>query len=1227
MNLKSFQKLLAKRIYVLDGPAGTAIQKYQLNEQEYAGSKFKNHCCSVKGNNDLLNLTHPQVISEIFGAYLEAGADFIQTNTFNSNLISQSDYKFEKDLVYDLNIAGAKIARDLADKYSEKTPDQPRYVYGLLGPTNRTASISPDVNNPAFRNVNFQQLVDDYTWSIKALAEGGVDLLMIETIFDTLNAKAAIFAHSEFCKTSGIELPLMISGTITDLSGRTLSGQTAEAFWISVSHARNLLSIGLNCALGAEQLLPYLSELSRMAEVHVSIHPNAGLPNELAEYDQTPREFMLELEPFFNKGLINLVGGCCGTTAEHIRLLAERTKTCAPRPVPQKRPGLQLSGLEPLVINTVSNFVNIGERNNITGSAKFKKLIQKKDYEAAVDVAREQVENGAQILDINFDEGLLDSEWEMVHFLNLLAVEPEISRVPFMIDSSRWSVIEAGLQAVQGKAIVNSISMKEGEQKFREQAEKVRQYGAAVVVMAFDENGQADSLEKKIAICQRAYKILVEEVKFPAEDIIFDPNILTVATGMEEHNNYAVDFIETIRWIKDHLPKAKVSGGVSNISFSFRGNNYVREAMHSIFLFHAINAGLDMAIVNAGQLPNYEEIDAELLLKIEDVLFNRHSDATENLITLAESFREIDTTNVKANIDWRNLDVNARLTHALIKGLADYIDEDVEEARKLATRPLDVIEGPLMEGMNVVGDLFGSGKMFLPQVVKSARVMKKAVAYLIPFMDAEKQEGDAKNNGKILMATVKGDVHDIGKNIVGVVLACNNYEIHDMGVMVPPEKILKAAKDLKVDVIGLSGLITPSLDEMVYFAKLLESSDYKVPLLIGGATTSKKHTAIKIEPHYSGPCIHVKDASKAVPVLSNLLMPENKDAFVAQTKKEYEKLRSDYEGRDDIKQYFKIEDARKNKFQIDWSEFKPHTPNKLGVYTFKNFPLEQLIEYIDWTPFFSTWELKGRYPDILNSPTYGKQAREIYKDAKAMLAQMISSGIPQANGVIGLFPANSINDDDIEVYADDSRTEVIAVLHTLRQQLKKGEGQSNLALSDYIAPKDSGINNYIGAFAVTTGINLELLITKFKAESDDYSVIMAQAIADRLAEAFAECLHAIVRKDYWGYAEDEMLTTRQLIKEEYVGIRPAAGYPACPDHTEKETIFKLIEATKHTGMGLTEHYAMMPASSVSGLYFMNPEAKYFGLGQISKDQVADLAKRKGKTLAEMEKWLQSNLNY
>ena len=1225
ISLSDIKSILENRILVLDGPMGTAIQKFHLEESDFKGDRFKDYSINLKGNNDLLNIVRPDIITKIQESYLIAGADLVQTNTFNSNLISQSDYKFNKDIVWELNITGAKIARALADKYTQLTPEKPRFVYGLLGPTNKTASISPDVDNPAFRNVLFDDLVEDYYFAIDALVAGGVDLIMLETIFDTLNAKAGIFAHNKYCKDKGQEIPLMISGTITDQSGRTLTGQTLEAFWISVQHARNLLSVGLNCALGGRQLAPYVEELSKVATVYTSVHPNAGLPNEFGEYDETLEEFSSYIKFFLDKSYINIIGGCCGTTDKHIQKIFELTKDLSSenlRKIPKRKTGLHLSGLEALRINSLSNFINVGERTNVMGSIKFKKLIQDKNYEEAVAVAREQVENGAQIIDINFDEGLLDAVSEMRNFLFLLAAEPEIAKVPFMIDSSKWEVLEAGLKCIQGKAIVNSISLKEGEEKFKEQALKIKEYGAAVIVMAFDEQGQADSYERRIEICKRAYDILVKEVKFPRNDIIFDPNILTVATGMKEHNQYAIDFIKATKWIKENLPKAKVSGGVSNISFSFRGNNSVREAMHSAFLYHAILAGLDMGIVNAGQLQIYEEVDPELLKLVEDVLFDRHADATDNLINFAESFKGQDTKKEKQE-DWRNQNVNERIKHALVKGITEFINEDVEEARKATKSPLDIIEGVLMDGMNVVGDLFGSGKMFLPQVVKSARVMKQAVAIILPYLK-KNEDGSSKKAGKVLMATVKGDVHDIGKNIVGVVLSCNNYEVVDLGVMVPAEKILNTAKEIKADIIGLSGLITPSLDEMVDFAKKLKENNFTVPLLIGGATTSRKHTAIKIEPHYDLGVIHVQDASKAVPVVSQLLS-ENKQALLDKTKTEYEKLRLDYGRRPDDQEYCSLEEARSNKFKIDWSKEESFVPKKLGLHIFKDFDIEKLVEYIDWTPFFNTWEMKGKFPDIFNNPRYGKEAKKLFEDAKKMLVYMQERKIPKANAIFGLFPANTVG-DDIEVYKDDIRKQVLTVFHTLRQQIKKAEGQSNFALADFIAPKETNVKNYIGTFAVTAGIDLDILLSEYRKNNDDYSVIMAQAMADRLAEAFAEYLHELVRNEYWGYSE-EILTSKQLIKEQYKGIRPAAGYPACPDHTEKAILFDFLKIKENIGMDLTEHFAMTPPASVSGLYFFNEKSIYFGLGKIQKDQVEDYAKRKNMSIAEVERWLSPNLAY
>ncbi|MCB0338599.1 MAG: methionine synthase [Bdellovibrionales bacterium] len=1219
---------LLERILVLDGAMGTMIQNLDLDESDFRGSLYVNHTKDLKGNNDLLTLTCPSEISNIHRAFLAAGADIIETNTFNSNRISQADYSLE-DAVPELNRMGAVIARELADEFSAANPEKPRFVAGVLGPTNRTASLSPDVNRPGFRSVSFDELVFAYFEQIESLVLGGVDILLVETVFDTLNAKAAIYAIDEYCHKFECPIPVMISGTITDQSGRTLSGQTPEAFWISVSHTKNLLALGLNCALGGKQLRPFIEELAVSAEVPISVHPNAGLPNEFGEYEEGPDEFARCLEEFMGSGLVNLVGGCCGTTPAHIEKLVGFTSQYEPRKLPPRRPGLRLSGLEPMIVNSLSNFVNIGERTNVTGSKKFADLVRSGDLEGGLAIAHHQVEGGAQILDINFDEGMLDSEALMQEFVHLCISEPDIARLPFMIDSSKWSVIEAGLKCLQGKGIVNSISLKEGEEAFCNQAKQIQRYGAAMVVMAFDENGQADTFEKKISICQRAYDILTLKVGVPPEDIIFDPNILTVGTGIEEHNQYAIAFIEATKWIKENLAGARVSGGVSNISFSFRGNHLIREAMHSAFLFHAIKAGLDMAIVNAGQLEVYENIPKDLLEHVEDVLFNRRPDATERLIEYAESNKNKQGGRQRKNTQWREAPVEERLKNALVRGVVEFVEQDAEEARVKLGKPLSVIEGPLMDGMNVVGDLFGSGKMFLPQVVKSARVMKKAVAYLIPFLERERKlsgEAERKTNGKVILATVKGDVHDIGKNIVGVVMACNNFEVIDLGVMVPAQAILDAVDKENADVLGLSGLITPSLDEMAHVAAEMERRKSNVPLLIGGATTSRRHTAVKIARKYSGPVIHVADASRSIPVLSNLMNAETKETFKKEIKEEYEDIYQEYLEKVTTREYCSIDEARANRVPIQWRGFRPFPPAKPGISTFTNFPIENLVEFIDWTPFFMTWDLKGRFPEILSSPRYGKEATRLYDEAKLMLKTLASEKRLKANGIIGLFPANAVG-DDIEVYESSSSRTPIATLHTLRQQQKKRPGQSNVALSDFIAPKDSGILDYVGMFAVTAGSGMEVLIKEYEKDFDDYNSIMLKALADRLAEAFAECLHAIVRREFWGYASDENLSNRGLIKEQYLGIRPAAGYPACPDHTEKQTIFSLLAVEEKIGISLTENFAMYPAASVSGLYFSHPESRYFGLGKISRDQIEDYARRKNVSVEEAERWLGPNLNY
>ena len=1225
--MHAVQKLLRERVLLLDGAMGTMIQGYDLQESDFRGERFNDFASDVKGNNDLLSITQPGIIRDIHRDFLKAGSDIIETNTFNSTSISQADYQLEH-IVPELNLAAARLAREVADEFTQANPERPRFVAGALGPTNRTASLSPDVNRPGFRGVSFQELVSAYTEQIAALVAGGVDFLIIETIFDTLNCKAAIYAVDLYTKHIGKKIPLMLSGTITDLSGRTLSGQTTEAFWISIAHAPNLLSVGLNCALGAREMRPFLAELSRIATVPVSVYPNAGLPNEFGEYDETPEIFTDQVGEFLQAELVNIVGGCCGTTPAHIEVLADRARSARVRSEKKPLPGLYLSGLEPVRISSESNFVNIGERCNITGSKKFKKLICSGNYEAALAVAAEQVEGGAQIIDINMDEGLLDSEAVMVEFLNLIASEPDISRLPIMIDSSKWSIIEAGLRCVQGKGIVNSISLKEGESIFREQAEAVRRYGAAVVVMAFDEAGQADSLERKIEICQRAYTILVNEIGFNPEDIIFDPNILTVGTGIDEHNNYAIYFIEATRWIKANLPGARVSGGVSNISFSFRGNDRVREAIHAAFLYHAIRAGLDMGIVNASQLEVYEEIPLELREKVEDVLFNRRSDATERLIEEAEQIKA-ESTGVVATKDvdaWRALPVEKRMSHALVKGIVTYIEADAEEARIKYNSPLAVIEGPLMDGMNIVGDLFGEGKMFLPQVVKSARVMKKAVSYLTPYLEEEKKGAEARSDGVVIMATVKGDVHDIGKNIVGVVLACNNYEVIDLGVMVPCNQILQAAKEHKADIIGLSGLITPSLDEMVTVAAEMERTGITLPLLIGGATTSRKHTAVKIAPVYSGPTIHVKDASRSVPVVSNLLSADKRSDYLQGVQQEYDRLREDFASGASQREYGTFVDACANAYAIDWSSYTPPAPAFQGIHEFKDFDISVLREYIDWTPFFAAWELKGSYPGILASPRYGREAQSLFDDAHTLLDQMERDASITANGVAGIFPCNRVG-EDIVVYTDENRTAKQATFYMLRQQSVKRPGQSNMSLSDFIAPIESGKIDYIGGFAVTAGLGVEELANRYQQENDDYTSILVKAVADRLAEAFAESLHEHVRKVLWGYAQYEKLSGEELIKERYQGIRPAAGYPACPDHTEKGILFAILEATNRAGIRLTESYAMQPGASVSGLYFSHPESRYFGLGRVGKDQVESYALRKGLPLKEIERWLQPNLNY
>ena len=1219
------QKILdaaQQRILVLDGAMGTMIQRHTLEEEHFRGERFADWHTDLKGNNDLLSLTQPEIICDIHRAYLEAGADIIETNTFNSTQVSQADYQMEA-ISREINVASALLARKAADEFA--TPERPRFVAGILGPTSRTASLSPDVNDPGARNVTFDQLVENYTESTHALIEGSVDLIMVETIFDTLNAKAALFAVQQVFEELGIELPIMISGTITDASGRTLSGQTPEAFWNSVRHS-NPVSVGLNCALGPKELRPHLLEISTVANTLVTAHPNAGLPNEFGGYDLDPENMAETVAEFASAGLLNIVGGCCGTTPEHIRAIADAVATIRPRQIPTIEPACRLSGLEPFTITSESLFVNVGERCNVTGSAVFKRLILEENYDAALAVARQQVINGAQIIDVNMDEGMLESLPAMVTFLNLIASEPEISRVPIMVDSSKWEVIEAGLKCIQGKSVVNSISLKEGEAEFIEKAKLCKKHGAAIVVMAFDEDGQADNLERRQQICQRSYDMLVNEIGFPAEDIIFDPNVFAVATGIEEHNRYGLDFIEASGWIKQNLPHALISGGISNVSFSFRGNNPVREAIHSVFLYHAIREGLSMGIVNAGQLAVYDDLPTELRDIVEDVVLFRTPAGTDNLLAIADKYRGDGSTQAKTeDLTWREGNVNRRLEHALVKGITEFIEEDTEEARQGAERPLHVIEGALMDGMNIVGDLFGSGKMFLPQVVKSARVMKQAVAYLQPYIEDEK-DAAASASGKILMATVKGDVHDIGKNIVGVVLQCNNYEVIDLGVMVPAQKILDAAKEHNVDIIGLSGLITPSLDEMVTLGKEMQRQDFNVPLMIGGATTSKAHTAVKIAPGYkNNQAIYVSDASRAVGVASKLISKENRNDFIAEIQLDYDAVRLRTANRTPRGTLFAYSDAVKQKPQLNWRDYQPEIPNQLGVTVLDDYPLEALVPYIDWTPFFITWDLVGKYPKILNDEVVGEAATNLFADAQALLKDIIDNKRLTARAVFGLWEANTVNHDDIEVYASDGST--TATLHQIRQQIQKPGASEELAsLADFIAPKESGLTDYMGGFAVTTGIGAHELAAEYEAQHDDYNSIMVKALADRLAEAFAEHLHHRVRTEYWGYATDEALDNEALIKEKYRGIRPAPGYPSCPDHTEKASLFKLLNATEHTGLELTESFAMTPAAAVSGWYFGNPDAKYFNTGKIAPDQVESLAQRKGFSLPDMERWLTPILN-
>lgn len=1227
--LAALRHALAQRILILDGGMGTMIQSYRLEEVDYRGERFADWPSDVKGNNDLLLLTQPRIIAEIEKAYLDAGADILETNTFNATRVSQADYGME-EITYELNLAGARVAREVADAKTLETPDRPRFVAGVLGPTSRTCSISPDVNNPGYRNVTFDVLVENYTEATRGLIEGGADLILIETIFDTLNAKAAIFAVQGVFEEVGIELPIMISGTITDASGRTLSGQTTEAFWNSVRHAQPI-SVGLNCALGAKELRPYVEELSTKADTFVSAHPNAGLPNAFGEYDESPEQMAAVVEEFAASGLLNIVGGCCGTTPAHIQAIAEAVARHAPRQLPNIPKACRLSGLEPFTISRESLFVNVGERTNITGSAKFARLIREENYAEALEVAQQQVEAGAQVIDINMDEGMLDSKAAMVTFLNLIASEPDISRVPIMIDSSKWEVIEAGLKCIQGKGIVNSISMKEGVESFIHHARLCKRYGAAVVVMAFDEDGQADTEARKNEICARSYDILVNQVGFPPEDIIFDPNIFAVATGIEEHNNYAVDFINACAYIRDNLPYALTSGGVSNVSFSFRGNNPVREAIHSVFLYHAIQNGLTMGIVNAGQLEIYDEIPAALRERVEDVVLNRTPAGTDALLAIADDYRGGGAVKEAETEEWRGLPVGKRLEHALVKGITTYIVEDTEECRQQCARPIEVIEGPLMSGMNVVGDLFGSGKMFLPQVVKSARVMKQAVAHLIPFIEAEKgDKPEAK--GKILMATVKGDVHDIGKNIVGVVLGCNGYDIVDLGVMVPAERILQTAIAEKCDIIGLSGLITPSLDEMVHVAKEMQRQGFTLPLMIGGATTSKAHTAVKIEPQYKNDAVvYVTDASRAVGVATQLLSKELKAGFVERTRADYVEVRERTANRSARTERLSYEKAVANKPAFNWLGYQAPTPSFTGTRVLEDIDLAVLAEYIDWTPFFISWDLAGKYPRILTDEVVGEAATALFHDAQAMLSKLIDEKLIKARAVFGFWPANQVRDDDLEVYGEDGQP--LATLHHLRQQTIKPEGKPNLSLADFVAPKETGVTDYMGGFIVTAGIGAEELAKDYERKGDDYNSIMVKALADRLAEACAEWLHEQVRKEHWGYAADETLDNEALIREQYKGIRPAPGYPACPDHTEKATLFKLLDPEAsfneagRSSVFLTEHYAMFPAAAVSGWYFAHPEAQYFAVGKIDRDQVGSYTERKGQELAVTERWLAPNLGY
>ena len=1220
--VRAFHRILTERIVIIDGAMGTMIQELGFGEDEFRGKRFDDHDKELRGNNDLLNLTQSATVRGIHDAFLNAGADIIETNTFNSTAIAQADYGLEA-AVFELNREGARIARAAADAATTRTPDRPRFVAGVLGPTNRTASISPDVSDPSRRNINFDTLCTSYTEAITGLVEGGVDLLCVETMFDSLNAKAALFAVGKFSERLGISIPVIVSGTIADLSGRTLSGQTVEAFWYSVRHAEPI-AVGLNCALGASELRPYIDDLGRVANTYVSCHPNAGLPNEFGRYDQSPEQMALILGDFAEHGLLNLVGGCCGSTPAHIEHIVEVVSQYAPRKIPDAPRHCCLSGLEPMVITPESLFVNIGERTNVTGSARFAKLILENDYETAVSIARDQVENGAQIIDVNMDEAMLDSEAAMQRFLNLIVSEPAVARIPVMIDSSKWSVIESGLKCLQGKSVVNSISLKEGEQVFTSQARTIKRYGAAVVVMAFDEQGQAETVEHRLQVCERAYRILTDEVNFSAEDIIFDPNVFAVATGIEEHNNYALDFIEATRQIKEQLPGVKVSGGISNLSFSFRGNNTVREAMHAAFLYHAIEAGLDMAIVNVGRLPLYEDIEPELLLRVEDVIFNRRADATERLLNIAQAVGG-EPTEKKPDLSWRGSSVGERLVHALVHGIEDFIIEDTETARQNVERPLEIIEGPLMDGMNVVGDLFGSGKMFLPQVIKSARVMKKSVAYLEPFIARDKANA-SHSTRKIVIATAKGDVHDIGKNIVGVVLSCNGFEVIDLGVMVPTTRLLNSAREVGADVVGVSGLITPSLDEMCHVATEMEREGFDIPLLIGGATTSRVHTAAKIAPNYNGPTIYVPDASRAVGVVNKLIDPDHR-SFVAHVRAEQETIRRQRATAQATAQRVSLTDARRNRHLINWHEYEPPKPVHLGIQVFEDYDLEELTHYIDWTPFFKVWDLAGVYPQILDDAKVGGAAREVFDDAQIMLERIITEHSLTARAVLGLFPANRVDEEDIAIFVDESRARMLTSFHTLRQQINRRHNRPNLALADFIGSLDAQVQDYVGAFVVSAGFGIEQVVGRLEAEHDDYGAIMVKALADRFAEAFAERLHERVRKEFWGYAIDENLDNASLIKQAYTGIRPAPGYPAYPDHSEKQLLFELLDVEAQIGVTLTENFAMLPAASVSGLYFSHPESHYFGVSKVNRDQVVDYAQRKRTTIADVEHWLSPILAY